>query len=104
MVSLKQLTLVAAAGVAASLYLAQPVRALTAIVQPYLVNTDQTRVDAVQPIGHRQWHSYRGGWRGYRGGRRGYYILRRSYGYYRPWRSHSALPYWRGSQGSRIGP
>ena len=95
MVSPKQLTLLAAAGVAASLYLAQPARALTAIAQPYLINIDQTRVDVVQPIGHRQWHGYRGGWRGYRGGRRGYYRPWRSYGYYRPWRNYAALPYWR---------
>ena len=39
MVSPKQLTLLAAAGVAASLFLAQPARALTAIAQPYLVSS-----------------------------------------------------------------
>ena len=38
MVSPKQLTLFAAAGVAASLFLAQPARALTAIAQPYLTS------------------------------------------------------------------
>ncbi len=88
MVSPKQLTLLAAAGVAASLYLAQPARALTAIAQPYLISIDQGRVDAVQPIGHRRWHGYRGGWRGYhRPWRRyGYYRPWRRYGYYRPWR------------------
>jgi hypothetical protein len=88
MVSPKQLALLAAAGVAASLVLAQPARALTAIAQPYLISIDQTRVDAVQSIGHRRWQ-------GYRGGRRGYYRSWRSYGYYRPWRSYAALPYWR---------
>ncbi len=41
MVSPKQLTLLAAAGVAASLVLAQPARALTAIAQPYLISIDQ---------------------------------------------------------------
>ena len=88
MVSPKQLTLLAVAGVAASLFLAQPAGALTAIAQPYFISIDQTRVDAVQPIGHRRWQ-------GYRGGRRGYYRPRRSYGYYRSWRSYAALPYWR---------
>jgi hypothetical protein len=93
MVSPKQLTLLAAAGVAASLFLAQPARALTAIAQPYLISIDQGRVDAVQAIGHRRWHGYRGGWRGYyRPSRR--YGLRR-YGYYGPWQRNSGLPYWR---------
>ena len=94
MVSPKQLTLLAAAGVAASLVLAQPARALTAIAQPYLISIDQGRIDA-EPIGHRRWHGYRSGWHGYRGGRRGYFRPKRSYGYYKPWRSYAALPYWR---------
>jgi hypothetical protein len=68
MSSPKQLTLLAAAGVAVSLFLAQPARALTAVTQSYVNSFDQGRVDAVQPIGHRQWHGYRGGWRGYRRG------------------------------------
>jgi hypothetical protein len=88
MVSPKQLTLLAAAGVAASLFLAQPARALTAIAQPYLISIDQGRVDAVQAIGHRRWHGYGGGWRGY-------YRPSRRYGYQRTWRRYAALPYWR---------
>jgi hypothetical protein len=92
MASPKQLTLLAAAGVAASLFLAQPAGALTAIAQPYLISIDQTRVDAVQPIGHRRWHGYRGGWRGYRRGWRGYSRPWRRYGYNRPWRKYGYLP------------
>src|SRR5204862_1898460 len=94
----KQLTLVAAAGVAASLFLGPPAPALTAIAQPYLISIDQGRVDAVQPIGYGQWHDYRGGqraaydrpWRRY-----GYHRPWRRYGYHRAWRGYSELPYWR---------
>jgi hypothetical protein len=82
MVSPKQLTLLAAAGVAASLFLAQPAGALTAIAQPYLISIDQGRVEA-EPIGHRRWHGYRGGWRSHRRGWRGNY---------RPWRRYGHLP------------
>ncbi len=65
MFSHKQLTLLAAAGVAASLVLAQPARALTAIAQPYL-NSSWERVDAVQPIKQRRCYGYRDGRRVYR--------------------------------------
>jgi hypothetical protein len=92
MVSPKQLILLAAAGVAASLFLAQPARALTAITQPYAISIDQGPVAAVQPIGHRRWHGYRGGWHGYRRGWRGYYRPWRRYGYYRSWRRYGYLP------------
>ena len=66
MVSPKQLTLLAAAGVAASLFLAQPARALTAIAQPYLNSSSWERVDAVQPIKQRRCYGYRDGRRVYR--------------------------------------
>ena len=96
MVSPKQLTLLAAAGVAASLFLAQPARALTAITQPYAISIDQGPVAAVQPIGHRRWHGYRGGWHGYRRGWRGYYRPWWRYGYYRPWWRYGYYrPWWR---------
>jgi hypothetical protein len=96
MVSPKQLILVAAAGVAASLFLAQPAPALTAMAQPYLISIDQGRIDAVQPIGHRRWHGYRGRWRDH-------YRPWRSYGY-RASRSYAALPYWRRFPGLNYRP
>ncbi len=74
MVSPKQLLLLAAAGVAASLFLAQPARALAALAQPYLTSIDQGRVNAVQPIGHHRCHIHRDGWHSCRhGGSRDYY-------------------------------
>ena len=98
MVSPKQLTLLAAAGVAASLFLAQPARALTAIAQPYLISIDQARVDAVQPIGHGRWHDYRGTKCDYRHDRSrlycrpqqkfGYHRRQQKSGYYKPWTGH----------------
>ena len=96
MSSPKQLTLLAAAGVAASLFLAHPARALTAIAQPYLINIDQGPADAMQPIAHRRCHGHRDGWRGCRnGGSRDYYRPSRASGFYKPWQRYSGLPYWR---------
>src|SRR4029453_9997614 len=87
MITHRQLSLLAAIA-AAGLLLAQPARALTAIAQSYAISIDQGGVNAVQPVGHRRWHGYRGGWRGYRRGWRGYYRPWRSYGHYRPWRRY----------------
>jgi hypothetical protein len=94
MVSPKQLTLLAAAG-AASLFLAQPARALTAIAQPYLVSSSE-RVDALQPIAQRRCYGYRDGRRVYRPcASQGYhkpkrkpgsYGTSRNSGYHKPWR------------------
>jgi len=97
MVTPKQLSFLAAAGIAAGLFLAEPARALTAVAQTYVDTIDQGHIDGAQPIGHGRWHGYRGGWRGYHRPGRGY-------GYYRPWprygysralRGYSGLPYWR---------
>ena len=53
MLTPNQLTIFAAAGVAASVFLAEPARALTAGAQTYVNTIDQGRVNAVQPIAHR---------------------------------------------------
>ena len=96
MVTAKQLSLLTAA-ITASLFVAQPARALTATTQPYAISIAQGHSHAVEPIGHRRWHGYRNGWRGYYqpSRRYGYYSPWQRYGYYRAWLRYSELPYWR---------
>ena len=51
MVTPKQLSFLAAAGIAAGLFLAEPARALTAVAQTYVDTIDQGHIDGAQPIG-----------------------------------------------------
>ena len=81
MVATKQLTLLAAAGVAASLFLAQPARSFTAAPQTSFYAVDQDRVDVLEPVGHGRWHGHRRGWQAY-------YGPRRRYGNDKPWRRY----------------
>jgi hypothetical protein len=95
----KQLSLLTAAiVVGAGLLLAQPARALTTAGQPVPSGIDQGRVDLLEPVTYRNWHSE--GDRSRRcDGRRsrsrqackprqhksGYYRYRQKSGYYKPW-------------------
>jgi hypothetical protein len=57
MISPRQLAVLAAAGLAAGLFLAEPARALTAMAHPALIGFDQARLDAlpgVQVVADRQ--------------------------------------------------
>jgi len=97
MVAPKQLTLLAAAGVAASLFLAQPARSSPAALQTSFHTLDQARADVVQPVGHRRWQGYRGSLQAYHGPRRRYGNDNpwRRYGYHRTLQGYAGLPYWR---------
>ena len=50
MISPRQLAVLAAAGLAAGLFLAEPARALTAMAHPALIGFDQARLDALPGV------------------------------------------------------
>ena len=92
MVTSKQLTILAVAGVAASLFLAQPARALMATAQPYLVSSQG--IEVTQPIVQRRCYVYRDGRRVYRPcpprcheakRKSGRYGTSQNSRYYKPW-------------------
>jgi hypothetical protein len=80
------------------LFLAQQAQALTAIGQPSVFSIDEDRFNALQPIGTRQSHSYRGAKCDYRHGKvpshcrsrskSGYRRPQEKSGYSKPWQGH----------------
>jgi hypothetical protein len=85
MVSSGKFALLAAAGLAAGLLLAEPAWALTAMAHPTLIGFDQARLDALQPVGYRPCRGHREGWHGCRHDRpRRYDDTRRRSGSYAP--------------------
>jgi hypothetical protein len=80
------------------LFLAQQAQALTAVGQPSGFSIDEDRVNALQPIGTRQLHSYRGAKCDYRHGKvpshcrsrskPGYHGPQKKSGYSKPWQGH----------------